>query len=217
MPEEVSPQQVAKVIDLRKGGAKWHDIAKEVGIAESTAQRHWYNQPKKSRGEKLHKLSAKDINKVINLTQEGMSARDIAKETGLSVYNVYHARNNGNVKSAAPRTAGSTLQRDKKIFELKQRGLKAEEIAARVDESVATVYAGIKRYKAKLNKGEQLNGNINHGPDSGSIKPANIENLAGILFEKTNRAIADFTKGAEGLADKLRRRLSELLSASSLR
>ena len=77
----VSSDDVAKIIELYKGGMKRNDIAKETGCSYAVvASRLWKNGYK----DKRNKFSCDYTDKIIELYKGGMKRNDIAKEIGCS-------------------------------------------------------------------------------------------------------------------------------------
>lgn len=228
MHQELGPEKIAEIVKLRNGGEKFADIAKQMGVAHSTVTKHYYaNRTKKMKKEheSVHYLTPEETNKVINLTREGLSARQVAEKTGLSVYNIYQARKRGNVDSTAAhnryRGAGTVkraaiLKRDKKILELQAKGWSAREIAQKLGTHKSTVYYSL-NHGPYSHKGEMNGNNSSSSPGPDTHSEASTSELIGIAFAETNRVITNLSERIKIPADKLRRRLSELLAGPALR
>ena len=231
-----SPEQVAKVVDLRKTGMSFAEIAKQVGVGESLAKYVWYqNKPKgkpiHTNNGTMHYLTATEIKNVKMMHERGMNAREIMeKMPELTHYNVYKAiHTNGGKGSGQGKRNGhpegaqrkSDNKLDLKIFKLKQDGLTLRAIAAKLDLAKGTVSSAYYRY-LKSNgrskghsKGEELNGN--NANDSNGSTSANKNILIGIAFAETTRFIDNLSERIAVPPETLRRRLSELLGHSPLR
>jgi DNA-binding CsgD family transcriptional regulator len=187
----ISAEQIKQVIELRRNGKSFAEIAIQAGINNpSTVKNIWYTQKPKGMKMKpqssasMHYLTPHETKDVKSLTMAGKHAGEIAKELNLSIYNVRKAQKTSGVnpgrgwhptkkahtngQGGARRIKRTDGKLDKRVFKLKEKGKTLVEIAAKLALPRGTVSSAYYRYMKKnglsnQSKGEELN-NGNNAP-----------------------------------------------------